>query len=46
MLIIYKILEVLIVLLPILMAVAFVTICERKIMASMQRRVGPNAVGV
>jgi NADH:ubiquinone oxidoreductase subunit H len=28
------------------MAVAFVTIAERKIMASMQRRCGPNAVGV
>lgn len=42
----YGILEVLIVLVPILMTVAFVTIAERKIMASMQRRVGPNAVGV
>jgi group II intron reverse transcriptase/maturase len=31
--------------LPILMTVAFVTIAERKIMASMQRRCGPNAVG-
>ena len=40
------ILEVLIVLIPILMAVAFVTIAERKIMAAMQRRCGPNAVGV
>jgi NADH-ubiquinone oxidoreductase chain 1 len=29
-----------------LMTVAFVTIAERKIMASMQRRCGPNAVGV
>jgi NADH-ubiquinone oxidoreductase chain 1 len=46
MLVIYSILEVLIVLVPILMAIAFVTIAERKIMASMQRRVGPNAVGI
>lgn len=38
--------EILIVLVPILMTVAFVTIAERKIMASMQRRCGPNAVGV
>jgi len=30
---------------PILMAVAFVTIAERKVMAAMQRRCGPNAVG-
>jgi NADH-ubiquinone oxidoreductase chain 1 len=41
-----NILEVLVVLVPILMTVAFVTIAERKIMAAMQRRVGPNAVGI
>jgi NADH-ubiquinone oxidoreductase chain 1 len=46
MIILYNILEVLVVLVPILMAVAFVTIAERKIMAAMQRRCGPNAVGV
>lgn len=38
-------LEVLIVLVPILLAVAFMTIIERKVMGSMQRRVGPNKVG-
>jgi len=37
--------DVLIVLLPILLAVAFMTIIERKQLASMQRRVGPNTVG-
>jgi len=42
----YKILEILIILVPVLMTVAFVTIAERKIMASMQRRCGPNAVGI
>jgi NADH-ubiquinone oxidoreductase chain 1 len=42
----YIILEILIVLVPILMTVAFVTLAERKVMASMQRRCGPNAVGV
>lgn len=42
---VYKLLEVLIVLVPILMAVAFVTIAERKVMGAMQRRCGPNAVG-
>lgn len=46
MIVFYNILEVLIVLVPILMAVAFVTIAERKVMAAMQRRCGPNAVGV
>jgi NADH:ubiquinone oxidoreductase subunit H len=42
----YNILEILVVLVPILMTVAFVTIAERKVMAAMQRRCGPNAVGV
>ena len=42
----YSLLEVLIVLEPILMTVAFVTIAERKVMAAMQRRCGPNAVGI
>lgn len=40
-----SILEVIIVILPVLLSVAFVTIAERKTMASMQRRLGPNAVG-
>jgi NADH-ubiquinone oxidoreductase chain 1 len=39
------VLEVLIVIVPILLTVAFITIAERKTMASMQRRLGPNIVG-
>jgi NADH-ubiquinone oxidoreductase chain 1 len=31
--------------LPVLLVVAFVTVAERKTMASMQRRLGPNLVG-
>lgn len=42
---IISIVEGLLVIVPALMTVAFVTIAERKTMASMQRRVGPNAVG-
>ena len=42
---IISIVEVLIVTLPVLFTVAFVTVAERKAMASMQRRVGPNIVG-
>lgn len=42
---IISVLEVLIVTLPVLLVVAFVTIAERKTMASMQRRLGPNIVG-
>jgi NADH-ubiquinone oxidoreductase chain 1 len=42
---IMSILEVLAVTVPVLLTVAFITIAERKTMASMQRRVGPNAVG-
>ena len=40
-----SILEVLIVIVPVLLTVAFVTVAERKTMASMQRRLGPNIVG-
>lgn len=43
--ILYNLLEILIVLVPILLAVAFMTIIERKVMGSMQRRIGPNVVG-
>lgn len=42
---IISILEVIIVTVPILLVVAFVTVAERKTMASMQRRLGPNIVG-
>lgn len=38
-------LEVVLLLLPALLAVAYITVAERKTMASMQRRLGPNAVG-
>src|SRR5438132_12323310 len=40
-----SIIEVLLVIVPVLMTVAFVTVAERKTMASMQRRLGPNIVG-
>src|SRR6201996_2979451 len=42
---IISIIEVLLVVVPALLTVAFVTIAERKTMASMQRRLGPNSVG-
>lgn len=42
---IISIIEVLIVTVPVLLTVAYVTIAERKTMASMQRRLGPNIVG-
>ena len=38
-------LEVLVVTVPVLLTVAFVTVAERKTMASMQRRLGPNVIG-
>jgi NADH-ubiquinone oxidoreductase chain 1 len=40
-----SIIEVLLVIVPVLLAVAYVTVAERKTMASMQRRLGPNIVG-
>ena len=42
---IISIIEGLLVVVPALLSVAFVTIAERKTMASMQRRLGPNIVG-
>jgi len=40
-----SIIEVLLITIPILLTVAYVTVAERKTMASMQRRLGPNVVG-
>lgn len=43
--ILVSIIEVILVTVPILLTVAYVTVAERKTMASMQRRLGPNVVG-
>jgi len=40
-----SLIEVVLVLIPALLTVAYVTVAERKTMASMQRRLGPNIVG-
>ena len=40
-----SIVEIIIVTVPVLLSVAFLTVAERKTMASMQRRLGPNIVG-
>jgi NADH-ubiquinone oxidoreductase chain 1 len=40
-----SIIEVLLVTVPVLLTVAYITVAERKTMASMQRRLGPNIVG-
>ena len=40
-----SIIEVLVVTVPLLLTVAYVTLAERKTMASMQRRLGPNVIG-
>ena len=42
---IVSIILILIVLVPVLLSVAFMTILERKVMGQMQRRIGPNVVG-
>ena len=42
---IVSLIEILLVTIPVLLTVAFVTVAERKTMASMQRRLGPNIVG-
>ena len=43
--VLYSLLEVLIVIVPVLLSVAMMTIIERKVLAGMQRRIGPNVVG-
>jgi len=40
------IIEILIIVVPLLVAVAYFTLAERKVIASMQRRRGPNVVGM
>lgn len=40
-----KIISLLVVIFPVLVAVAFLTLAERKIMASIQQRQGPNTIG-
>jgi len=43
--IIYYLVQIIATILPVLLSVAFMTLAERKIMASMQRRLGPNLWG-
>jgi len=40
------ILEIFVVIFPLLISVAFLTLAERKVIGSIQRRIGPNKVGV
>jgi NADH-quinone oxidoreductase subunit H len=39
-------LQIILLILPLLLAVAFLTLVERKVLAAMQRRTGPNYVGI
>ena len=40
-----SLIEVILIFVPTLLVVAYTTVAERKTMASMQRRLGPNVVG-
>ena len=42
---VYSIINVLFLIVPILLAVAWITVFERKLLAILQRRTGPNVVG-
>ena len=44
-LILSSLIKILGIIVPVLVAVVFLTLAERKVMASMQRRKGPNVVG-
>jgi NADH-quinone oxidoreductase subunit H len=46
MLILSIFLKIITTILPLLIAVAYMTLAERKVMAAMQRRKGPNVVGI
>jgi NADH-quinone oxidoreductase subunit H len=41
----FVIFKILLLLIPILLAIAFLTLVERKVLAQVQRRIGPNFVG-
>ena len=43
---IFFLLDFLVCVLPLLLLIAFLTLAERKVMASIQKRRGPNVVGV
>ena len=43
---IFSLVEVLVVLVPMLLSIAFMTLIERKQLAAHQRRTGPNTVGI
>lgn len=43
---IYVFLKIILVVIPLLIAIAYMTLAERKVMAAIQRRKGPNVVGI
>tara|TARA_B100001027_G_C16191675_1_gene296339 strand:- start:146 stop:421 length:276 start_codon:yes stop_codon:yes gene_type:complete len=43
---IYTVIQILVIIVPVLIAVAFLTLFERKVMAAIQRRRGPNVIGI
>ena len=43
--IIYILIKILIIVLPMLIAIAYLTLIERKVISAIQRRKGPNIVG-
>ena len=43
---IYILIKIIVVIIPLLIAVAYLTLAERKVMAAIQRRKGPNIVGI
>ena len=46
MFLINTLLKITLIIIPLLVAIAYMTLAERKVMAAMQRRKGPNIVGI